>query len=136
MKRVVMLCMMLVTSFLIVSCTANNQQDTVVDSTDTQDHRTNTTSLTENVSSTAQEGCTQAGEYSFRPIPDFKERPCCAGLNKIDECSQYRPDLEAPYVDDKGCTVDMVGCGTACSACGNSVCESWENRCNCQADCR
>ena len=81
------------------------------------------------------EECAKAGEFSSNaslgpsaPIP----RECCEGLVEIYGGSRYEPNNE--YADENGC-INWVGSGSFCSDCGNSICESWENRCNCSKDC-
>lgn len=81
------------------------------------------------VSTPSVEECASAGEINFNDATGSSKK-CCSGLKEIvgipgiwaasNDCA------EAQY---------MYGWGTICSACGNSACESWENKCNCPADC-
>ena len=53
---------------------------------------------------------------------------CCAGLKGITASKFY----------DADCNVQMFPLGgstSICSNCGNGICESWENECNCPEDC-
>jgi len=80
--------------------------------------------------------CAKAGESSSHPSLGPKAptpRKCCEGLVEIYTGSRYEPDKE--YADKHGCT-HAEGAGNICSDCGNGICESWENRCNCPKDCR
>jgi hypothetical protein len=78
-----------------------------------------------------EKNCANAGEsgYNYRYI---KEKECCDGLKEISNCLKYNPNNE--YSDKNGC-VRIEGCSNICSDCGNGLCESWENYCNCQKDC-
>ena len=51
---------------------------------------------------------------------------CCEGLKKISPVIIYDEECQ-----EKG----MVGWTHICSDCGNGICESWENKCNCSSDC-
>ncbi len=58
---------------------------------------------------------------------------CCSGLRKI-FVAEYSPSKSCEELSE-----NSVRSGTVyyvCSACGNSNCESWENRCNCPQDCK
>jgi len=71
--------------------------------------------------------CAQAGETMFNDATG-ENTPCCTELKEISggySLTEYNADC-----------VPMPGLGTICSNCGNDVCESWENKCNCQADCK
>ena len=64
----------------------------------------------------------------------FKQRKhmateCCPGLVAI-------PPPE--YFDEKCNFNPKIGVtgGEICSNCGNNICESWENKCNCPEDCK
>jgi len=54
---------------------------------------------------------------------------CCEGLkailppDKFDEDCNFKPRIG-------------VSGGDVCANCGNGVCESWENKCNCSEDCK
>ena len=72
--------------------------------------------------------CTKAGKVALNDVTgEFKE--CCSDLKEVgnlpdgtlEECKNF---------------AEMEGFGSICSDCGNSVCESWENRCNCPVDCK
>jgi hypothetical protein len=67
--------------------------------------------------------CKQAGEKWFVQ-PSTRYNVCCKGLEFISVASVVAPGV-CSY------SGDWVGC----SACGNAVCESWENACNCPKDC-
>lgn len=54
-----------------------------------------------------------------------KEKECCDDLEPIVPTSAYNEDCEE--------TED--GWAYVCSDCGNDVCDSWENKCNCPDDC-
>lgn len=73
-----------------------------------------------------EEYCEPAGqsadEYSFGKYIGPKK--CCKGLMKI-PVKEYK---------DGEC-YDLFDVGTVCSDCGNSICEEWENQCNCPEDC-
>ncbi len=62
--------------------------------------------------------CKKAGE-------EIKTGQCCEDLITI------KNDDPGPY---EGCT-GRVGGWAICSDCGNKICESWENTCNCPSDC-
>lgn len=51
---------------------------------------------------------------------------CCEGLSEI-------PRIEA--YDNECNLVGYLGWLYICSDCGNGICESWEDKCNCQEDC-
>lgn len=78
--------------------------------------------------------CAKEGETSSNPSlgPADKPVPCCAGLKEISAGYVYKPtNIDA---DENGCAL-MDGAGVVCSDCGNGICESSENRCNCPGDC-
>ena len=81
------------------------------------------------------EKCAKAGEkssYSSLGPSAPTPKKCCKGLVEIYAGSRYEPDKE--YADENGC-IHWVGSASMCSDCGNGICESWENRCNCFKDC-
>ena len=87
------------------------------------------------ISSIPIEGCAKAGEGSSNPslgpsAPNPRE--CCEGLLEIYTGSRYEPGNE--YANEVGC-IHLEGSANICSDCGNGICESWENRCNCLEDC-
>ena len=71
--------------------------------------------------------CTIAGgsvsEYSFGKYIGPKK--CCEGLIIIEELWEKNGDCGK-----------LPDAGIICSDCGNSICEEWENLCNCPADCQ
>ncbi|MFH0851484.1 MAG: hypothetical protein V1876_01925 [Candidatus Peregrinibacteria bacterium] len=69
--------------------------------------------------------CVQAGQHT--PVI-YNAPPCCAGLTGI-SVSTPMGGGETPHE-----CMTAVG-SMICSDCGNGRCESWENECNCQADC-
>jgi hypothetical protein len=73
-------------------------------------------------------GCINAGKTSFNEATGESYGKCCAGLKEIGEIW---------YDENKTCEeiFMMVGYGSICSDCGNNICESWENKCNCPSDC-
>jgi len=72
--------------------------------------------------------CAKAGELSFNDVTgEMKE--CCSGLKEVGNL----PDGTAEECTDFS---KMEGFGSICTNCGNSICESWENRCICPADCK
>jgi hypothetical protein len=80
--------------------------------------------------------CAKAGERSNSgPVsPPYQwQKQCCSGLVEISNCASYESNRSD--ADSQGC-VYRVGCGNICSACGNNICESWENKCNCPSDCK
>ena len=82
----------------------------------------------------SMEKCAKAGEESSNPfrVPKDYPRECCKGLIEIYTGLRYDPDNE--YASENGC-IGLKGAAYICSDCGNGVCESWENRCNCSEDC-
>lgn len=52
---------------------------------------------------------------------------CCEGLKEIPPIRIY---------DDECNETGMTGWTYICSDCGNNICESWENKCNCPEDCK
>jgi len=63
--------------------------------------------------------CREAGELVYLS-------ECCEGLHKI------RP----AHTFDANCSeLELVGWLFLCSDCGNGICECWESKCNCPADC-
>ena len=62
--------------------------------------------------------CKKAGE-------EIKTGQCCENLTPINN------DVPGP---NEGCT-GRIGGWNICSDCGNNICESWENTCNCPSDC-
>lgn len=59
--------------------------------------------------------------------------PCCPGLTKI-FVAYYEPTRSCEELSRMS-----ISDGTLyyiCSAVGNGICESWENRCNCPQDCK
>jgi len=73
-------------------------------------------------------GCVPAGEVYENPSlgPDGNFGECCSGLVGISDSMNY----------DENCEYSgFLGGGKFCSDCGNGVCESWESKCNCEADC-
>ncbi len=69
----------------------------------------------------ASNGCITEGGS----IRDYQGTSCCEGLGRI---STSRPKITGE------CEFITGGVGV-CSDCGNEVCEQWENKCNCPADC-
>jgi len=63
--------------------------------------------------------CREAGEF-------VSISKCCQGLSEI-------PRIEA--YDHECNLVGWLGWVYICSDCGNGICESWENKCNCPEDC-
>ena len=63
--------------------------------------------------------CKKAGESAL-------VSECCEGLNKIPPTMIY---------DDECNETGMGGWTSICSDCGNYICDSWENKCNCPEDC-
>ena len=63
--------------------------------------------------------CAQAGETSG------VAKKCCMGLIPI---------RTVKSCGEKG-EEEIIGGYAICSDCGNKICESWENSCNCVADC-
>lgn len=54
--------------------------------------------------------------------PDGHFGECCKGLSLI---------------SSRDCSSEFIlGSGMICSDCGNGICESWENKCNCKEDCK
>ena len=81
------------------------------------------------------EKCAKAGEMSSNPSlgPSAPTpRKCCEGLVEIYAGLRYEPNSE--IADEDGC-VNWEGSASMCSDCGNGICESWENKCNCSEDC-
>ena len=63
--------------------------------------------------------CKDAGEVAFVST-------CCEGLGEI----------YPPHIFDTNCNkLALVGWLFLCSDCGNGICEDWESKCNCPADC-
>ena len=92
--------------------------------------------VSEPISGVPAEKCAKAGEGSSNPSlgPSAPTpRKCCEGLVEIYAGSRYEPNSE--IADEDGC-VNWEGSGNLCSDCGNGICESWENRCNCPEDCK
>jgi len=88
------------------------------------------------INNTLTEKCAKAGELCSYPSlgPNAPTpRECCEGLVKIYTGLRYEPDNE--YADENGC-IYLEGSAYICSDCGNGICESWENRCNCPEDCK
>ena len=59
---------------------------------------------------------------------DHMANKCCIGLKRVTASKYY----------DENCNIDNLlwgGSMSTCSDCGNGICESWENRCNCSEDC-
>ena len=82
------------------------------------------------------EKCAKAGEMSSNPSlgPSAPTpRKCCEGLVEIYAGLRYEPNSE--IADEDGC-VNWEGSASMCSDCGNGICESWENKCNCSEDCK
>lgn len=73
--------------------------------------------------------CLNAGELAFDESTGVNRGECCEGLVKIGDVF---------YDSNKTCEeiFRIVGYGSICSDCGNKICESWENRCNCPEDCK
>ncbi len=75
--------------------------------------------------------CAKAGEGSWSPSVGYRNRSnpgkCCEGLVEIYAGLKYYAAKDSCRSLGKSIYV--------CSDCGNSVCESWENRCNCPEDC-
>jgi hypothetical protein len=72
--------------------------------------------------------CAKAGEISFNDATgEVKE--CCSGLKEVGNLPDGTPEECANFAN-------MEGFGSICTDCGNSNCESWENRCICPADCQ
>ena len=72
--------------------------------------------------------CTKAGEYSFINPPTKPYLECCAGLDEVGGLPDGTPEECADFAN-------MEGYGSICTNCGNNICEDWENRCICPADC-
>lgn len=76
-------------------------------------------------------GCVAEGDSLPGPIsPEYADHmasECCDGLEAISDKNYYDENCE-----DTG----FVGAGDVCSKCGNGVCEEWETKCNCAADCK
>lgn len=54
---------------------------------------------------------------------------CCGGLTEI-------IDFPVPIKGEFNCDeIFPLGSDLLCSDCGNAICESWENKCNCPEDC-
>ena len=54
---------------------------------------------------------------------------CCEGLKAISPPDKFDEDCNfKPRIGVSG--------GDVCANCGNGVCESWENKCNCSEDCK
>lgn len=53
----------------------------------------------------------------------IEQIPCCAGLTAVPNA----------FESDRGCIA--ATCGSICLPCGNGVCDSGENSCNCASDC-
>ena len=71
--------------------------------------------------------CIREGEAFEAKLGD-----CCAGLVGLEilqEGEPGRPDLPP------GCTSDAPPSMQVCGACGNGVCGTGEDRCNCPSDC-
>lgn len=73
-----------------------------------------------------EKSCISAGESADKYSHGIYigSNSCCEGLLKI------------PVKDYKdGECYNLFDVGTVCSECGNSICEEWENKCNCPEDC-
>lgn len=84
----------------------------------------------------SESDCAKAGEASNSPPVDpayYWEKQCCGNFVEISNCVDYEPDNQ--YSNSNGCLL-KTGCGNICSDCGNDICESWENKCNCPKDCK
>jgi hypothetical protein len=68
--------------------------------------------------------CAQEGE-SVPVVPGAKK--CCPGLKKI--------SCEKPNSNNI-CPTELCGGASICANCGNGICGSGENKCNCPEDCK
>ncbi|MDO8524503.1 MAG: hypothetical protein Q7R99_02650 [bacterium] len=82
-------------------------------------------------------GCVKEGEKGMVWISGLEQNSgkkndiCCKGLTGIDDVS--------PNPFDGGCMGPIsggLGGSFVCAACGNGVCGTGENQCNCSADCK
>ena len=73
--------------------------------------------------------CFRAGE-----IINDSRLSCCNDLGAIDTGKRYDPN---DFLSDKqGCFhLINIDNNSLCSNCGNGICETWENPCNCPRDC-
>jgi len=73
--------------------------------------------------------CAKAGEPSSNPSlgPGDNPKQCCEGLKEISGAGMEQ------FIQN---CLPMPGMGLICSDCGNNICESWENKCNCPTDCK
>lgn len=71
--------------------------------------------------------CVSAGEAANNPSlgPNGFFGECCEGLKEI----------PAYYESEEVCVLGLGG-ANICSDCGNNICETWENKCNCPEDCK
>lgn len=69
--------------------------------------------------------CANGGQTSLNDATG-QSTPCCDGLTQIGgtPLNKYRDGMPAD------------GYGSICSDCGNGICESWEHKYNCPADCK
>ncbi|MBR9704536.1 hypothetical protein GOV12_03935 [Candidatus Pacearchaeota archaeon] len=73
--------------------------------------------------------CLKAGQRNEGVLPSYAggiPNLCCEGLKELDQRIEI----------DGECTAIVDDMGSICSDCGNSVCEIWENVCNCMEDCK
>jgi hypothetical protein len=75
-------------------------------------------------------GCIEAGKVGefYRPpaVLDTILGKCCGKLTLIPEATSTNCHPTNP----------AHGKIMICSDCGNGICETWENKCNCPADCK
>lgn len=72
--------------------------------------------------------CIKAGQATYSDVSS-----CCAGLARI-FVGYYSPVKSCEELSDISVADGKVY--YICSACGDKICDSWENRCNCPKDCQ
>lgn len=73
--------------------------------------------------------CVKEGDILSSTVNN-KRKSCCKDLIKI---SLDKPSEDKNSIN--GCTQFMIG-GVYCTKCGDNICGSGENKCNCPTDCK
>ncbi len=84
----------------------------------------------------APEPCTKDGELIEGK--DARAHCCTRAQGSLTNRIALEQPAESaadPAADERGCVSQGPPSVLVCSPCGNSVCEPWENRCNCAEDC-